>query len=54
MRNSLGQLIKVIEGNRSAGNHSIELDAKSMAAGVYYYSLKFGETSKTLKMVVTK
>jgi hypothetical protein len=54
LHNSLGQLIKVIEGNRSAGNHTIELDAESMAAGVYYYSLKFGEASKTLKMVVTK
>jgi hypothetical protein len=54
LHNSLGQLIKVIEGNRNAGTHTIELDAQSMAAGVYYYSLKFGEASKTLKMVVTK
>jgi hypothetical protein len=54
LRNNLGQLIKVIEGNRNAGTHSIELDAQTMAAGVYYYNLKFGEASKTLKMVVTK
>jgi hypothetical protein len=54
LHNSLGQLIKVIEGNRNAGTHTIELDAQTMAAGVYYYSLKFGEVSKTLKMVVTK
>lgn len=42
-------------GAQSAGNHTIDLNAENLSAGVYYYSIKAGEnTSAAVKMVVIK
>jgi hypothetical protein len=50
---------KIIEqkniGEQSAGNHAIQVDTQTLAAGVYYYSLTVGEaTSAVRKMMVIK
>jgi hypothetical protein len=42
-------------GEQSAGNHTIDINAENISAGVYYYSIKAGEnTSAAVKMVVIK
>ena len=53
MYNTQGQIIKTYRVN--ASNTSISIDATEMPAGVYYYSLKAGDTfTKAKKMLVIK
>ncbi len=43
------------EGNQSKGQHTINVDAGNLSAGVYYYSLTVGKhVTSTMKMVVIK
>jgi len=51
-----GKLVaEVKEGNQTAGKHTINFNAETMSAGVYYYSLKVNnDISASKKMVVIK
>jgi len=39
---------------RTAGYHTVEFNASNLASGIYFYTLKAGEFSKTLKMTLIK
>jgi hypothetical protein len=51
----LGQLVdQVIEGRRSAGEHSINYDATGLASGVYIYQLETENFKASRKMLLMK
>ena len=53
--NVAGQKIDtILDGYMSAGSHSVVWDASSSSAGVYFYTVKSGEFSRTLKMTLLK
>ncbi|MBM4157676.1 MAG: T9SS type A sorting domain-containing protein [Ignavibacteria bacterium] len=39
---------------RTAGYHTVEFNASNLSSGIYFYTLKAGEFSKTLKMTLIK
>ena len=41
-------------GNQNAGNHQIEINGSSLDAGVYYFTLRVGNSAVTEKLIVTK
>lgn len=45
---------RLLEGEQSAGSHSIEWNASQVASGVYFYRLTAGEFVQTRKMVLLK
>jgi hypothetical protein len=47
-------VMESFEGTKSAGDHSINLNADNLANGVYYYTLSTERGSLTKTMVVTK
>jgi hypothetical protein len=53
--NLSGQEVEtLVEENLSMGTHNIEWDAKDLADGVYFYSLKAGKFFKTNKLILMK
>ncbi len=49
------KVMEVYEGEKTSGNHSINVNAENLSAGVYYYSIRVNEnTTSTVKMVVVK
>jgi hypothetical protein len=53
--NALGQVVRVLdEGNRSAGQHQVTLDASGLASGVYLYRLEAEGFTAQKKMVLLK
>ncbi|MCE5248932.1 T9SS type A sorting domain-containing protein [bacterium] len=53
--NVAGQKIAAVaDGFMSAGNHSVTWDASGFSAGVYFYTVKAGSVSKTMKMTLLK
>lgn len=46
------QVLSFDEGMRSAGEHRLEINASSLAKGVYTYTLRAGDVVKTRKMTV--
>ena len=44
----------LVDGYKPAGSYEVTFDASGLASGVYYYNLKSGEFSKTMKMVLVK
>ena len=44
----------LVNGNLSAGAHSVVWNAAAFSAGVYFYTVKSGEFSKTMKMTLLK
>jgi beta-xylosidase len=51
----LGKVVRVIaEGNYNYGEHSIELNASGLAAGVYFYKLESFEFTDVKKLVLLK
>jgi len=53
--NVAGQKVDTIaNGFMSAGNHSVNWDASAFSAGVYFYTVKSGDFSKTMKMTLMK
>ena len=51
----LGQLVKEIKGDYSAGYNKIQIDRKDLpATGVVYYHLQAGEFMASKKMIVTE
>ena len=48
-----GQVVyEINEGNASTGVHSITIDASNLTSGVYFYTVKAGESTVTKKMIV--
>ncbi|MBN1291549.1 MAG: T9SS type A sorting domain-containing protein [Candidatus Latescibacteria bacterium] len=53
--NVAGQKIDTIaDGFMNAGNHSVTWDASAFSAGVYFYTVKSGDLSRTMKMTLLK
>jgi len=53
--NVAGQKVDTIASEfMSAGSHSLTWDASGFSAGVYFYTVKSGELSKTMKMTLLK
>jgi hypothetical protein len=53
--NVAGQKVATLaDGYRDAGAQSLVWDASSQAAGVYFYTVKSGDMSKTMKMTLIK
>ncbi len=44
----------LVEEFKTAGSYEVTFDASELSSGIYYYSIKSGEFSKTLKMVLVK
>jgi hypothetical protein len=44
----------VANASMSAGSHSVTWNASKFSAGVYFYTVKSGEFSKTMKMTLSK
>jgi hypothetical protein len=53
--NSAGQKVDtVVNGGMSAGSHTVTWNASKFAAGMYFYTVKSGEFSRTMKMTLLK
>jgi hypothetical protein len=52
--NILGQVMTEVNADKPAGSHLVEFDVTSWSAGVYYYTLDFGQTHLVKKMVISK
>lgn len=53
--NLLGQLVTtIVNKQQNAGNYEYQFDASSLSSGIYFYSLKAGEFTKTQKMMLIK
>jgi hypothetical protein len=52
--NLLGQEVTRLVQSRSAGHHTIQLNMKDQASGVYFYELRAGDYSGTGKMLLLK
>jgi hypothetical protein len=44
----------ILNANLNAGSHSATWNASKFSAGVYFYTVKSGDFSKTLKMTLLK
>jgi hypothetical protein len=50
-----GQLVKsLVDGTTNAGYHTVNFDASSLSAGVYYYTMETAGMTKTQKMILVK
>ena len=53
--NIAGQKVDtLVNGSMSAGSHSVTWSASKLSAGLYFYTVKSGEFSKTMKMTLLK
>ena len=53
--NVAGQKIDTLVNNTlQAGNHTVTFDGANLAAGVYFYTVKASDFSKTMKMTLLK
>ena len=53
--NVAGQKVDTLaEGFMAAGSHSVVWDASGFSAGVYFYTVKSGAVSRTMKMTLVK
>jgi hypothetical protein len=53
--NTLGEKVKqLVIGEKEAGSYSVELNATSLASGVYFYRLQAGSYIETKKMVLMR
>ena len=53
--NVAGQKVDTVaNGFMNAGSHSVVWDASDLSAGVYFYTVKSGEFSRTMKMTLLK
>jgi len=53
--NTLGQLVTtLVNGNLSAGLHSVTFDARNLASGLYIYRLSAGNFTSVKKMMLLK
>ncbi len=53
--NLMGQeVVTLINGIQTAGEHSVTLDASNLPSGTYFYSMKSGDFTETKTMVLVK
>jgi hypothetical protein len=53
--NYSGQIVKsLVDGKMNAGVHTVNFDASSLSAGVYYYTLEAGNSVMSNKMILVK
>ena len=53
--NTLGQVVAtLVNGNLSAGSHSVNFDARNLASGMYIYRLSAGNFTSVKKMLLLK
>jgi len=54
--NYTGQLVKTInEGTKAKGTHVVEINARSLESGIYFYSIRInGQTTDSKKMTIIK
>jgi hypothetical protein len=50
----LGNIVYINEKEYSAGQNQVELDLRSIPAGIYFYSAKYKNMFRTKRMVITK
>lgn len=48
------EVMKVVDGQKSAGNYVEQIDASSLASGIYFYTLRAGDYAETKKMSFIK
>lgn len=48
------EVLKAVSEEQPAGNYEIELDARKLSSGIYFYRLTAGNFSETKKMVILK
>ncbi|MBD3232191.1 MAG: T9SS type A sorting domain-containing protein, partial [candidate division Zixibacteria bacterium] len=48
------KIAKLVDGVKSAGEHSVTWDASNVASGVYFYKLIAGEKVFTKRMTLLK
>ena len=54
LKNLLGAEIKtLIDDNAPAGQHTVKLDARGLASGIYFYQLRAGNFTATKKMIIS-
>jgi hypothetical protein len=44
----------ILNGNMTAGRHTVTFDARRLTSGMYFYRLQSGALSETKKLIVTK
>ena len=53
--NALGQkVMELVNGQKSAGYHTVELNANGLSSGIYFYTITTSDYSKTMKMMLIK
>lgn len=53
LTNALGQNVRsLVNGTVAAGSYKIQLDAKNLAAGTYYYTMRAGSFVRTEKLTI--
>jgi len=53
--NMIGQQVRSIVNQRQeAGNHTVQLDAKDLSSGIYFYQIEAGDYKHTMKMMLMK
>jgi hypothetical protein len=48
------EVAALVDGEKSAGLHTVLLDASHLSNGVYFYRLKIGDFSNVKKMILIK
>jgi hypothetical protein len=48
------EVIQLVNGEKEAGQHSVEFDAASLPSGVYFYKIQAGSFVETKKMILIK
>ena len=48
------EVMKITEGNYSAGEHKVQVDASNLASGIYIYRLTAGNFTASKKMILIK
>jgi hypothetical protein len=48
------KVVTLLNGHRSAGNHSVTFDARNFGSGVYFYKIATNEFVQTRKMILEK
>ena len=53
--NLLGQHVSsLVDGHRTAGEHTVAFDASGLGSGVYFYRIETGCAVQTMKMMLVK
>ncbi len=51
----LGREVKVfVNEQKNAGHYEVSFDARGLASGIYFYTIRSGEITQTKKMILLK